>query len=236
MSSTIQTVKSRLQQVHARIAAAADAAGRPVDEIKLIAVSKTRPVADLLALQVAGHNCFGESYLQEALVKIKAMKNPVPEWHFIGPVQSNKTRPIAESFDWVHSVSRASIVERLNRQRPGHLPPLNICLQVNISAETAKSGCSPQQLSDLALLVRDTDNLRLRGLMAVPVATKQISEQRQSFRQLRELYEQLQTTLGPLDTLSMGMSNDLEAAVLEGATHLRIGTALFGPRRTRRNH
>jgi len=235
MSSTILTVKSRLQQVYARIAAAADAAGRPVDEITLIAVSKARPVADLLALQAAGQQHFGESYLQEALIKIKSMQNPVPEWHFIGPIQSNKTRAIAESFDWVHSVSRASIVERLNRQRPAQLPPLNICLQVKISAETAKSGCSPQQLADLAQEVKDSDHLRLRGLMAVPVASEQMSVQRQSFRQLRELYEQLQTTHGPLDTLSMGMSNDLEAAIFEGATHVRIGTAIFGPRHITRD-
>lgn len=234
MSSTIETVKSRLQQVRARIAAAAVAAGRPADEITLIAVSKTRPVADLLAAQAAGQNCFGESYLQEALVKIEAMHEPTPEWHFIGPIQSNKTRRIAESFDWVHSVDRASIAERLNRQRPAHLPPLNICLQVNISAETAKSGCSPQQLAELAQVINDADRLCLRGLMAIPVASDQLSAQRQSFRQLRELYEQLQTTHGPLDTLSMGMSNDLEAAIFEGATHVRIGSAIFGPRTSQR--
>ncbi len=232
MSSTIATVKSRLQQVQVRIAAAAEAAERPVTDIKLIAVSKTRPVADLVALQDAGHNCFGESYLQEALVKIKAMQEPLPEWHFIGPIQSNKTRSITESFDWVHSVSRASIATRLNRQRPAQLPPLNICLQVNISAEAAKSGCSPQQLAELAQVVQDCDHLCLRGLMAVPAASAQPSVQRQSFRQLRELFEQLKTTHDSLDTLSMGMSNDLEAAILEGATHLRIGTALFGPRHT----
>ncbi|HED17518.1 MAG TPA: YggS family pyridoxal phosphate-dependent enzyme [Gammaproteobacteria bacterium] len=232
MSSTIETAKLRLQQAHTRITAAAEAAGRPLEDIRLIVVSKTRPVADLLALQAAGQNCFGESYLQEALVKIEAMHNPLPEWHFIGPIQSNKTRAIAESFGWVHSVSRASIIKRLNQQRPAHLPPLNICLQVNISAEAAKSGCSPQQLPNLAQRVRDADHLRLRGLMAVPVASDQISVQRRSFRQLRELYDQLQTTHGPLDTLSMGMSNDLEAAILEGATHLRIGTAIFGPRHT----
>jgi len=230
MSSTIESVKSRLLQVRARIEAAADAAGRPADEIYLIAVSKTRSVAELLALQAAGQNCFAESYLQEALDKIVAMQNPLPEWHFIGPIQSNKTRRIAESFDWVHSVCRASIAERLDRQRPAHLAPLNICLQVNISEETAKSGCSPQQLADLAQVVNDAERLCLRGLMAVPVASGQLSEQRQSFRQLRELFEQLQATHGPLDTLSMGMSNDLEAAILEGATHVRIGTAMFGPR------
>jgi len=236
MSSTIETVKLRLQQVQTRIAAAAEAAGRPLADISLIAVSKTRPVADLLALQAAGQHCFGESYLQEALVKIRAMQEPLPEWHFIGPIQSNKTRSIAESFDWVHSVSRASIAARLNRQRPAHLPPLNICLQVNISEETAKSGCSPQQLADLAQGIRESDHLRLRGLMAVPVASDQSAVQRQSFRQLHDLYEQLQTTHGPLDTLSMGMSNDLEAAIMEGATHVRIGTALFGPRPTRQDY
>ncbi len=235
MSDTIESVTSRLNRVQQRIADAARAAGRDIDEIRLIAVSKTRPAEDLIAAQAAGQTRFGESYLQEALVKIAALQAYTLEWHFIGPIQSNKTRRIAESFDWVHSVSRIDIAQRLDRQRPPALPPLNVCLQVNVSGEAAKSGCTPEQLPQLAAAVSELEHLQLRGLMAVPAASGLQSEQCQAFRQLRELYIQLKNDYPSMDSLSMGMSNDLEAAIQEGATHLRIGSAIFGPRAARAN-
>jgi len=180
----------------------------------------------------AGQRAFGENYLQEALDKIAALKDRAPdiEWHFIGPIQSNKTRPIAENFAWVHSVDRLKIAQRLSEQRPAALAPLNICIQVNVSGEASKSGCAPQDLPALAHAVAALPGLRLRGLMAIPEPASSEAEQRRPLRQLRELAEQLRAEGLALDTLSMGMSADLAAAIAEGATMVRIGTAIFGER------
>lgn len=196
----------------------------------LLAVSKTRPAEDIRAAHALGINDFGENYLQEALPKIEALQALGLTWHFIGPIQSNKTRPIAEHFDWVHSVDRDKIARRLNEQRPADAPPLQVCLQVNVSGEASKSGVSPADLPALAEAVLHLPRLRLRGLMAIPAATNSDAEQRAAFAQLRGLFEELKPQAPDLDTLSMGMSGDLEAAVAEGSTLLRIGTALFGPR------
>ena len=170
---------------------------------------------------------FGENYLQEALEKQTQLADLPLIWHFIGPIQSNKTRPIAEHFDWVHSVDRLKIAQRLSEQRPAHLPALNICLQVNVSGEQSKSGCSPEELTALARAVVALPNLRLRGLMAIPEPTDDVAAQHAAFARLRQLRDELALNL---DTLSMGMSHDLEAAIAEGATWVRIGTALFGAR------
>ena len=180
----------------------------------------------------AGERAFGENFLQEALDKIAALKDCAPgiEWHFIGPLQSNKTRPIAENFDWVHSVDRLKIAQRLSEQRPADMPPLNICIQVNVSGEASKSGCSPQELPALAHAVAGLPGLRLRGLMTIPEPASTDDEQRRPLRALRELADRLRADGLALDTLSMGMSADLDAAVAEGATMVRIGTAIFGER------
>ncbi|MCP1641658.1 pyridoxal phosphate enzyme (YggS family) [Pseudomonas citronellolis] len=190
-------------------------------------MSKTKPAADIREAHAAGLDDFGENYLQEALGKQVELADLALTWHFIGPIQSNKTRPIAEHFHWVHSVDRLKVAERLSAQRPADLPPLNVCLQVNVSGEDSKSGCAPEELPALARAVAALPNLKLRGLMAIPEPTEDIAAQRAAFARLRELLTAL--NLG-LDTLSMGMSHDLEAAIAEGATWVRIGTALFGAR------
>ncbi|GBL57934.1 hypothetical protein PCLA_08r0426 [Pseudomonas citronellolis] len=190
-------------------------------------MSKTKPAADIREAHAAGLDDFGENYLQEALGKQVELADLALTWHFIGPIQSNKTRPIAEHFHWVHSVDRLKVAERLSAQRPADLPPLNVCLQVNVSGEDSKSGCAPGELPALARAVAALPNLKLRGLMAIPEPTEDVAAQRAAFARLRELLSAL--NLG-LDTLSMGMSHDLEAAVAEGATWVRIGTALFGAR------
>ena len=222
----------KLQAVTAQIVAAARNAGRDPLEIALLAVSKTISPDVLLEAHAAGQRAFGENYLQEALDKMEALKERAPgiEWHFIGPIQSNKTRPIAEHFQWVHSVDRLKIAQRLSEQRPAALPPLNICIQVNVSGEASKSGCSPQELPALAQAVAGLPGLRLRGLMAIPEPAASEAEQRRPLRQLRELAEQLRAQGLAIDTLSMGMSADLPAAIAEGATMVRIGTAIFGER------
>ncbi|TDG15679.1 YggS family pyridoxal phosphate-dependent enzyme [Seongchinamella unica] len=196
----------------------------------LLAVSKTRPAADIRAAHACGLNQFGESYLQEALDKIDQLADLPITWHFIGPIQSNKTRPIAEHFQWVHSVAREKIARRLSEQRPTGLPPLQVCLQVNISGEESKSGASVEALPALAALVDELPGLQLRGLMAIPAATDDEQEQRQAFARLRRVFEALQQDHPHMDTLSMGMSGDWEAAIAEGSTMIRIGTAIFGPR------
>lgn len=224
------TIASNLQAARAAIAAAAAKAGRSAGGISLLAVSKTFPAADVRAALEAGQHSFGESYLQEALAKIEALRDLDIEWHFIGPIQSNKTRPIAENFSWVHGVERLKIAERLSEQRPPSLPPLNICLQVNVSGETSKSGVSPAEAEALALQVAKLPNLKLRGLMAIPAPTDDLAAQRKPFAQLRALFEQLNRHGLQLDTLSMGMSHDMAAAILEGATIVRVGTAIFGAR------
>jgi len=222
----------KLQAVTAQIVAAARNAGRDPSEIALLAVSKTISPDVLLEAHAAGQRAFGENYLQEALDKMAALKERAAgiEWHFIGPIQSNKTRPIAEHFQWVHSVDRLKIAQRLSEQRPAALPPLNICIQVNVSGEASKSGCSPQELPALAQAVAGLPRLRLRGLMAIPEPAASEAEQRRPLRQLRELAEQLRVQGLAIDTLSMGMSADLAAAITEGATMVRIGTAIFGER------
>ena len=229
----MSTIAERLTQVRLRIAQAAMAAGRDPASIRLLAVSKTRPVTDLEAALAAGQTTFGESYLQDALPKIAAIGERA-EWHFIGPIQSNKTRQIAGHFAWVHSVDRLKIAQRLSEQRPPELAPLNVCLQVNTSGENTKGGVSPEETATLAAAVAALPHLRLRGLMTIPAHTQDVRQQRQPFALLRRLQEQLNANGFELDTLSMGMSNDLEAAIAEGATLVRIGTAIFGPRSTHR--
>jgi len=221
-----------LAAVKARIAEAARAAQRSPDSIRLLAVSKTFPADDVRAAFAAGQRAFGENYVQEALAKLEALADlrAQIEWHFIGPLQSNKTRPVAEHFDWVHSVDRLKIAQRLSEQRPDAMPPLNVCLQVNVSGEASKSGIAPEAASELAREIAALPKLRLRGLMAIPEPAADRAAQREPHRTLRELYETLRAQGIELDTLSMGMSSDLEAAIVEGATIVRIGTAIFGKR------
>jgi pyridoxal phosphate enzyme (YggS family) len=199
-------------------------------DILLLAVSKTRPAEDIRAAHNCGLNDFGESYLQEALQKIEALQDLTLTWHFIGPIQSNKTRPIAEHFDWVHSVDRSKIARRLNEQRPAGLAPLQVCLQVNISGESTKSGASLEELPQLVSEIITLPRLQLRGLMAIPAATDDAQLQQQSFARLRAALTQLQAIAPNMDTLSMGMSGDMDAAIAEGATIVRVGTAIFGRR------
>ena len=224
-------ISSTLQAVKERIADAARNSGRNPDKTRLLAVSKTFPAEAVRTAWEAGQQDFGESYLQEALDKIKTLRELPLEWHFIGPIQSNKTRPIAEHFSWVHSIDRLKIAERLSAARPADLPDLQVCLQVNISDETSKSGVTPTELPLLVKAVARLPRLTLRGLMAIPEPTDDMAVQRRRFAQLRELLEQLNTQGFTLDTLSMGMSDDLEAAVAEGATIVRVGGAIFGTRK-----
>jgi len=224
------SIEQSLTQVQQRIENACQQYGRESNNITLLAVSKTRPVEALRQAIEAGQQCFGENYLQESLEKIAALKPQKLEWHFIGPIQSNKTRPIAESYDWVHSVDRLKIAQRLSEQRPQQLALLNICLQVNVDGEASKSGCSLDELPELVARVVTLPGIRLRGLMAIPQAHTEFEQQRRSFRLLREAMTALQQQGYELDTLSMGMSGDLEAAIAEGATIVRIGTDIFGPR------
>ena len=223
-------ISANLQAVHARIAAAARAAGRDEKDVSLLAVSKTWPAECVRLAAAAGQHAFGENYVQEGVAKVAELESLGLAWHFIGPLQSNKTRPVAESFDWVHSVERMKIAERLSEQRPAGKSPLNVCLQVNVSGEASKSGCAPEEAVALAKAIAALPNLRLRGLMCIPEPAEDVEAQRRPFRQLRELYEQLRGDGLPLDTLSMGMSHDIEAAIAEGATMVRVGTAIFGER------
>ncbi|RZI41828.1 YggS family pyridoxal phosphate-dependent enzyme [Herbaspirillum sp. HC18] len=227
-------ISYNLQAVAERISAAARTALRDSHSIHLLAVSKTFGADAVIEAAQAGQRAFGENYLQEALDKIASVKAARPElsleWHFIGPIQSNKTRPIAEHFDWVHSVDREKIAQRLSEQRPSHLPPLNICLQVNISGEASKSGVTPEEAAALARRVAELPHLKLRGLMAIPEPAEDFEQQRVPFRQLRQLMESLNAEGLALDTLSMGMSADMDAAIAEGATIVRVGTAIFGHR------
>ncbi|MES1943401.1 alanine racemase domain-containing protein [Salinisphaera sp. PC39] len=219
-----------LERVRTRIIEAAHAAGRPPDGIRLVAVSKTRPADDIAAAAEAGQRDFGENYLQEALPKIEALRGRDLTWHFIGPIQSNKTRDIAAAFDWVHSVDRFKIARRLSDQRPDDLPPLEVCLQVNIDDQASKSGVAPADALELARAVAGFPRLRLRGLMAIPAPSEDPAAQRAPFAALRRLRDELNAAGLSLDTLSMGMTGDLEAAVAEGATIVRVGTAVFGER------
>lgn len=221
-----------LDAVRQRIALAALVAGRDPRSVELLAVSKTFPAEDVRAAHAAGQRAFGENYVQEAITKIEALADLRAdlEWHFIGPLQSNKSKPVAENFDWVHSVDRLKIAERLSAQRPDGLPPLNVCLQVNASGEASKSGVAPGEALELARAVAALPRLRLRGLMSIPEPAGDIDAQRAPHRLLHALFEQLRAEGLALDTLSMGMSGDLEAAVIEGATIVRVGTAIFGAR------
>ncbi|MDV9031593.1 YggS family pyridoxal phosphate-dependent enzyme [Pseudomonas sp. RAC1] len=223
----MSTLADNLHAIRTRIDGAAKASHRDPASVQLLAVSKTKPASAIADLHRAGVRDFGENYLQEALTKQTELSDLPLIWHFIGPIQSNKTKAIAEHFDWVHSVDRLKIAQRLSEQRPTGLPPLNICLQVNVSGEDSKSGCTPEQLPALAQAVAALPNLRLRGLMAIPEPTDDPAAQHAAFARLRQLQEAL--GLG-LDSLSMGMSHDLEAAIAQGATWVRIGTALFGAR------
>ncbi|GAB3426627.1 YggS family pyridoxal phosphate-dependent enzyme [Massilia solisilvae] len=230
----MSTISSKLHNVGATIKAAAQAAGRAPDSVRLLAVSKTFGPEAVLEAMKAGQRAFGENYLQEALDKIEAVAQAAPgvalEWHFIGPIQSNKTRPIATHFAWVHTVERLKIAQRLSEQRPAGMGPLNICLQVNISGEETKSGVTEADLPALARQVAGLPNLRLRGLMAIPEPEEDPDKQHAPFRRMRELLEQLRGEGLELDTLSMGMSGDMAAAVAEGATIVRVGSAIFGAR------
>ena len=224
------TIASNLQAVRDAIAAVVAETGRVANDVILLAVSKTFASGAIREAYQAGQTRFAESYVQEALHKIATLRDLPVEWHYIGPIQSNKTRAIAEYFAWVHSVDRLKIAERLSEQRPVHLPPLQICLQVNISGEGSKSGVSPDEVSALADAVVRLPHLRLRGLMTVPAPSDGIAAQRASFALLREMREQLNRRGLQLDTLSMGMSHDFAAAIAEGATMVRVGTAIFGTR------
>jgi hypothetical protein len=224
------TIAARLQAVLSRIEAAAALAGRAPGEIRLIAVSKTFPADAVAQAHAAGQSAFGESYLQEAVGKTAALSALNLEWHYIGPIQSNKTRQIAELFHWTHAVDRLKIAERLSSARAAGIVPLQICIQVNISGETSKSGVRPEEVLALAHAVMALPGLRLRGLMAIPEPTPDVVVQRARFRQVRELKNEITNSGIALDTLSMGMSDDLEAAVAEGATLVRVGRAIFGER------
>ena len=223
----MSTIADNIAEVEARIRAAALAVQRDVTSIHLLAVSKTKPAAALREAYAAGIRDFGENYLQEARAKQVELTDLPLSWHFIGPIQSNKTREIAEHFAWVHSVDRLKIAQRLSEQRPADLPPLNICIQVNVSGEASKSGCTPEDLPALAAAIQALPRLTLRGLMAIPEPTEVRAEQDAAFAKVRSLQQSL--NMG-LDTLSMGMSHDLESAIAQGATWVRIGTALFGAR------
>lgn len=226
-ATVMSTIAENIAKVRVRIREAEQAKNRTPNSVQLLAVSKTKPAADIREAFACGLSDFGENYLQEALAKQAELADLPLTWHFIGPIQSNKTRPIAEHFHWVHSVDRLKVAQRLSEQRPATLPPLNVLLQVNVSGEDSKSGCSPAELPALAQAVAQLPHLKLRGLMAIPEPTDDVVAQHAAFACLRELMQGL--NLG-LDTLSMGMSHDLEAAIGEGATWVRIGTALFGAR------
>jgi pyridoxal phosphate enzyme (YggS family) len=230
----MSSIPDKLQAVRDSIVSAARAVARDPQQVQLLAVSKTFDAHIVLEAVQAGQIAFGENYLQEALDKMAELRilapNKVLEWHFIGPIQSNKTKPIAEHFDWVHTVEREKIAQRLSDQRPASLPPLNICLQVNISGEASKSGVAPEEALALAQAVVALPRLRLRGLMAIPEPAATLAAQRLPFRQLRELSDSLQRQGLALDTLSMGMSADMAAAIAEGATIVRVGSAIFGHR------
>ena len=223
----MSTIADNIGLVSQRIRAAADAVQRDASSIHLLAVSKTKPAQAVRDAYAAGLHDFGENYLQEALGKQADLTDLPLSWHFIGPIQSNKTRAIAENFAWVHSVDRLKIAQRLSEQRPTDLPPLNICIQVNVSGEASKSGCTPADLPALATAISALPRLKLRGLMAIPEPTEDRAEQDAAFATVRDLQASLNL---PLDTLSMGMSHDLESAIAQGATWVRIGTALFGAR------
>ena len=219
-----------LQAVRQRIETAANTAGRPPESVRLLAVSKTWPAEAVAVAAKAGQVAFGENYVQEGVEKVAALCDLGLEWHFIGPLQSNKSRLVAEHFDWVHTLDRLKIAERLSAQRPAHCPPLQVCVQVNVSGEASKSGCAPAEAAALCRAVAALPGLRLRGLMAIPAPEADPVRQRQPFSILHQLFDSLRAEGLELDTLSMGMSDDLEAAIAEGSTLVRVGSAIFGAR------
>ena len=230
MAVTTSTLQASFAAIQERISRACEQSQRPPGSVTLVAVSKTFPAASVREAAAAGQRDFGENYLQEALAKMDELAGLPLTWHFIGPIQSNKTRPIAERFDWVHSIDREKIARRLAEQRPAGLPPLQVCIEVNVSGEASKSGVAPAEVPALARIIAGLPQLRLRGLMAIPEPTPDETLQRSRFALLRSLKEDLVRDGLPLDTLSMGMSADLEAAIAEGATLVRVGTAIFGAR------
>jgi pyridoxal phosphate enzyme (YggS family) len=225
-----QNLPVRINEVRERVRRAALSAGRTADSVTLLAVSKAQPLELVAAAADAGLKDFGESYLKEGLAKIAALRQRPLTWHFVGRLQANKTRPIAEEFAWVHALERLHVAERLAAQRPVHAPPLNVCLQVNLAGEPSKAGVAPGELPQLARAVAALPRLALRGLMCLPPEETEVARQRAWFAQLRALLDQLNAGGARLDTLSMGMSGDFEAAILEGASIVRLGTVLFGPR------
>ena len=227
-------IQHNLQQIHQRIHAACSEANRPTSAVKLLAVSKTKPVSDILAAHQAGQTAFGENYVQEGVEKIQYFEEQgiKLEWHFIGPLQSNKSRLVAEHFDWMQTLDRAKIADRLNEQRSPHKSPLNVLIQINISDEASKSGIQPEEMMDLAKHIENLPHLRLRGLMAIPAPTENIEAQESAFKKMADLFEQLKQALPnqTIDTLSMGMTDDMPSAIKCGSTMVRIGTAIFGAR------
>jgi pyridoxal phosphate enzyme (YggS family) len=231
MLTAPQFSAAALQSVRARVTRAVETAGRAPDSVRLLAVSKLQPVTMVRQAAAAGQVDFGENYVQEGCDKVAALADvPSLQWHFIGQLQGNKTREVAEHFDWVHTVDRSRVAARLSAQRPTHLPPLQVLLQVSLADEPGKGGVAPEEAAALATSVAALPRLQLRGLMCIPPPVNDFEEQRRPFRQLRELLQALQSAGHALDTLSMGMSDDLEAAIREGATIVRVGTAIFGRR------
>ncbi|MGD8430264.1 MAG: YggS family pyridoxal phosphate-dependent enzyme [Ectothiorhodospiraceae bacterium] len=231
MTDPDNAIGTRIAKVERRIREAEIRYHRPAGSVSLLAVSKTQPAEAIRAAVAAGQRAFGENYLQEALRKIDALADVDLQWHFIGPLQSNKSKPVAERFDWIHTIDRLKVAKRLSEQRPAEKQPLQCCIQVNVSGEASKSGVEPGALRELAEQVAELPGLRLRGLMALPAPETEFERQRRPLRQLREQLENLQAAGLALDTLSMGMSSDLEAAIAEGSTLVRVGTDIFGPRR-----
>lgn len=227
-------IASRLLAIKNKIATHVRQAGRAPDDVQLLAVSKTKPIEAIYAAYQAGQRLFGESYVQEAIPKIQQLQTDANytgiEWHFIGPLQSNKTKPVAEHFDWVHSVDREKIAQRLNEQRPEHLPALNVCLQVNISGEQTKSGINADEVFGLAGIISEFPRLKLRGLMAIAENTDDMNVVRDNFLHMQQLFNQLKSRYPSVDTLSMGMTDDMPLAIRCGSTMVRIGTAIFGSR------
>ena len=232
MHQIMTSISDRVQAIRTGIQQAEQAAGRSAGSVHLLAVSKTKPADAIREAFAAGQQRFGENYVQEALEKMTALGDLPLEWHFIGPIQSNKTRPIAEHFHWVHGIDRLKIAQRLNDARPADLPPLNVCIEVNVSGEASKEGISPDEVMALAQAIAALPRLKLRGLMTIPAPTHDTALQHQQFSMLRTLLESLNQQGFALDTLSMGMSDDFPAAIAEGATIVRVGTAIFGARPT----
>jgi len=224
------TIAYNLKNVLQRIKDAVNKNNTITHPVTLLAVSKTHTINKIEEAFLAGQRDFGENYLSEAIEKITALDEYDICWHYIGPIQSNKTAKIAEHFAWVHSIDRLKIARRLSAQRPGHLPPLNICIQVNISNEASKSGVSPEELPELIVQVNNLPGIKLRGLMCIPAMEETYDKQRQAFHKMYELYQQQKSAFPDIDTLSMGMSADLEAAIAEGSTMVRVGTDIFGAR------